>query len=174
MSLEIGLVILAIVIGMQLMPRPLGGDYRIPVVLAAIGLFESVSFLRDHHGGSLVAAIAGSLVLAAATGALRAPSVKLWVQDGQVWRRGSWLTGVLWIASLAAHLGYDALVTHGSVDVGSATILLYFAVSQAVQRLILSARAVRLPVGGADGSSWTSPGPGLASSALFRHTGTGR
>jgi hypothetical protein len=31
-----------------------------------VGLFEACSYLRDHHGGSLVAALAGSLVLAGA------------------------------------------------------------------------------------------------------------
>jgi hypothetical protein len=174
MSLEIGLVILAIVIGMQLMPRPLGGDFRIPVVLAAIGLFESVSFLRDHHGGSLVAALVGSLVLAAVTGAIRAPSVKLWVKDGQVWRRGSWLTGVLWIASLAAHFGYDTLVTHGKVDVGSATILLYFAVSLTVQRLVLATRAARLPVSGGARSARSASGTSRAPSGRSAHDATGR
>jgi hypothetical protein len=108
-------------------------------------VLEAFAFLRQHHGGSLVAALAGSLVLAAATGALRAPTVRLWVQDNQVWRKGTWLTAVLWIASLAAHLGYDALVTHGKADanVGTATIVLYFAVSQGVQRLLLAVRAER-------------------------------
>jgi hypothetical protein len=144
MSLEFGLVILAVVIGLQLIPRPLGFDYRVPVVLGAIGAFESCSFLSGQHSGPVLAALAGSLVLAALAGAVRAPSVRLWVQDGQVWRRGSWLTALLWIATLAAHLGYDSLVTHGKTDVGTATILLYFAVSQAVQRVVLSARAARL------------------------------
>jgi hypothetical protein len=172
MSVEVGLVILAIVIGLQLVPRPLAGDYRAPVILAAIGLFEAYSYLRDHHGGSLVAALAGSLVLAAVSGAVRAPSVRLWAQGGQIWRRGTWLTAVLWIASLAAHVGYDALVTHGNADAGvaGATILLYFAVSQAVQRLLLSARAARLQAG----ASPTAPGLRWGSSARLRHGNAGR
>ncbi len=144
MSIEIGLVILAIVIGLQLIPRPLGFDYRVPLILGAIGVFESYSFLRDHHGGPVLAALGGSLVLAVVSGLVRAPSVRLWIQDGQVWRKGSWVTAALWVVTLVAHFGYDALVTHGSADVGTATILLYFAVSQAVQRVVLSARAVRL------------------------------
>jgi hypothetical protein len=153
MNLEVGLAILAVAIGLQLIPRPLGFDYRVPVILGAIGIFESFSFLRDHHDGSVLAALAGSLLLAAVAGAVRAPTVRLWVQDGQVWRRGGWLTAVLWVVTLAAHLGYDTLVTHGKTDVGSATILLYFAVSQAVQRLVLSARAARLPVNQGNDSS---------------------
>ncbi len=170
-TLVIGLVALAVLVGSQLAKKPLSGSFRLPVILAVVGLFEVASFLRDHHGGSLVAPLAGSLALAAVTGALRAPTVRLWVQDTQVWRQGTWLTAVLWIASLAAHLGYDALVTHGKADasVGTATIVAYFAVSQGVQRLLLAARAARLTgVGGAvHGRLWASSGqvPG---------TGTGR
>jgi len=154
MNVEVGLAILAVVIALQLVPRQLGSDYRMPAVLAATGLFEAFSYLRNYHGGSTVAALTGSLVLAAMTGALRAPSVRLWVQDGQIWRRGTWLTAVLWIASLAAHFGYDALATRGDSGAGvaGATILLYFAVSQAVQRVILSARAARIPAGLAAGA----------------------
>jgi hypothetical protein len=172
MSVEVGLAVLAVVIGLQLVPRPLGGDYRGPIILAAIGLFEAYSYLHDHHGASLVAALAGSLVLAAVSGALRTPSVRLWVKDGQIWRRGTWLTAVLWIASLAAHFGYDALVTHGNADAGvaGATILLYFAVSQTVQRLLLSARAARVQVGAAR----TRPSVRWGSSARLRQSGTGR
>jgi hypothetical protein len=172
MSVEVGLVILAIVIGLQLVPRPLRGDYRAPAILAAIGLYEAYSYLRDHHGGSLVVALAGSLVLAAVSGAVRVPSVRLWVQDGQIWRRGTWLTAVLWIASLAAHFGYDALVTHGNADAGvaGATIVLYFAVSQAVQRVLLSARAARHQAGAAR----TTPGLRWGSSAGLRQGGAGR
>lgn len=174
MSIEIGLVILAIVIGLQLVARPLGSDYRIPVILAAIGLFESYSFLSDHHSGPVLAALAGSIVLAVIAGVVRAPSVRLWSQDGQVWRRGTWVTAVLWVVTLAAHLGYDALVTHGKTDVGTATILLYFAVSQAVQRVVLSARAARLSDTGSAGSARSSSASLWASSGTAAPGGTGR
>jgi hypothetical protein len=48
--------------------------------------------------------IAGSLVLAAAFGALRAATVRIWIADGQAWSRGNWLTAVLWVAAAAAAL----------------------------------------------------------------------
>ena len=57
-------------------------------------------------------------------------------------RRGTWLTAVLWIVSLAAHLGYDDLVA-GHVagknggNVGDATIVLYLVVTLTVQRFML-------------------------------------
>jgi hypothetical protein len=174
MSIGIGLAVLALAIGMQLIPRPLGSDYRMPVILGAVGLFESFSFLRDHHDASVLAALAGSLALAVVAGAIRAPSVRLWWQNGQIWRRGGWLTAVLWIVTLAAHFGYDALVTHGKTDVGASTILLYFAVSQAVQRVVLSGRAARLPAAGSAGPSASPTGLLWASSGRSAHDATGR
>jgi hypothetical protein len=86
------------------------------------------------------------VVLAAIFGALRAGTVSIWLQDGQAWCRGIWLTAVLWIASLAAHLGYDVLVAHNSAarGLGVATIVLYLAVSLGFQRVLVMQRAHRL------------------------------
>jgi hypothetical protein len=51
----------------------------------------------------------------------------------------------LWIVALAVHLGYDSLVAgHGRDNVGAATIVLYLAVSLAIQRVIVRLRAQRL------------------------------
>jgi hypothetical protein len=169
-GLVIGVAALALILLRQVRPRPLEGNYVLVIVLGVIGLAEAgaflfgkqqfVSFLKghDHHltlagagGAAMVTAAAGSLALAAATGALRAPSVRLWRQDGQVWRKGTALTVVLWLVSLALHLGYDALVARGKADAGfgAATLLLYFAVSLTVQNIVLGTRARRLRHGGA-------------------------
>jgi hypothetical protein len=54
------------------------------------------------------------------------------------------VTAILWILSLGAHLLFGALVSgrHGHASLGQATILLYLAVTYAMQRL---ARAGPLP-----------------------------
>jgi len=86
-------------------------------------------------------------VLAAVFGVLRAGTVRIWSQDGQVWSKGNWLTAGLWIVAIAVHLGYDALVARGhgtGGDVGTATIVLYLAVSLGVQRLVSQYRASRM------------------------------
>ena len=77
-------------------------------------------------------------MLAAIFGALRARTVRVWLDDGQAWSQGNWLTAVLWIASLAAHLGYDILVGHGNAirGLGVATIVLYLAISLGFQRAL--------------------------------------
>jgi hypothetical protein len=90
-------------------------------------------------------ALAGSLVIAAIFGAIRAASVHVWVDRGQAWRQGTWLTAMLWIVSLGVHLGYDYLVDGkgAQAGLGSASLLLYFGVTYTIQRLILQARARR-------------------------------
>ncbi len=126
---------------------------RLVVILAVIGVVETADYLQKYRGGTATyAALGGSLVLAAFFGVLRAATIRLWLQDGQVWSKGNWLTALLWIVALGLHLGYDALVAHGhgSDDVGTATVVLYLAVSLGVQRLVAQHRASRLqPLGAA-------------------------
>jgi hypothetical protein len=165
MSLVIDLVALAWLLTRQIRARPLGQSYTVPLILAVVGLAEFGAFLtgggqqfasilKGHRSfttipdaKTVVAAVAGSLVLAVVTGAIRAPTVRLWWQDGQYWRKGTWVTLVLWIVSLGAHLGYDALIARGTgqAAIGDATLLLFFAVSLTAQRVILTARARRIP-----------------------------
>jgi hypothetical protein len=82
-------------------------------------------------------------VLALVFGVLRALTTRIWQQDGSAWSQGNWLTAVLWIAALGAHLGYDALLDHhhGTAGLGEATVLLYLAVSLGAQRLVVMQRA---------------------------------
>jgi hypothetical protein len=166
-SIIIDLAVLAWLLTRQVTARPLSGGYTLPLILGIVGLFEFgaylmgggqqlASFLKGHRsfttipdGKTILAAVAGSLILAVATGAIRAPTVRLWWQDGQYWRKGSWVTLTLWIISLGVHLGYDALIAHstGKAAIGDASLLLFFAVSLTAQRLILAARARGIPRG---------------------------
>jgi hypothetical protein len=164
-DLVLGVVILALLIYRQLVPRPIrSSSMRIVVILGVIGVVETVQFLQQHHESSTtatvtIAALLGSLVLAVAFGFARARTVHVWLKDGVPWSRGNWVTAGLWILALAAHLGYDALLdTHKSTHgLGTATIVLYLAVTFAVQRLIVLQRARRLTPGG--GAPFFGPGP---------------
>jgi hypothetical protein len=75
--------------------------------------------------------------------------VRVWRRDGQAWSQGSWPTAVLWAAAFAVHLGYDSLLDMSKAErgLGSASSLLYLAVSLAVQRAVVRARARRPPSG---------------------------
>jgi hypothetical protein len=148
-NLLIGLAVLALILVRQMQVRPLRGNVRLPLILAIIGIVELTQFF-DHHpqrdDTRVVAALAGSLVLAGVLGAVRAMTVRIWIDNGTALRQGTWLTAALWIVSLGLHLGYDYLIVdHGSLSgLGSASLTLYFAVTYTIQRLILDARVQRM------------------------------
>jgi hypothetical protein len=152
-GLVIGLVVLALLIARQLTTRQLRENYRLFLILGVIGIIEFASYLRadSHDDARVMVAVAGSLVLAAVFGVLRALTVRVWREGGQLLIRGSWLTGILWAAALGAHLGYDYLVIGGGKSgnaIGNATILLYLVVSLGIQRFILLTRASRMDAAG--------------------------
>lgn len=155
-NLVIGLAVLAFILYRQLQRRPVRDTTRLPLILGIIGVVELVQFLQHRpHGTAVIAALAGSLVIAALFGAVRAATVRVWVEGGQAWRQGNWLTAVLWVVSLAVHLGYDYLVDRksGEAGLGSASLLLYFGVTFTIQWLILRARAQRIATGDSQSAS---------------------
>jgi hypothetical protein len=165
-SILIDLAALVWLLSRQVRTRLLKESYKVPVILGIVGLAEFgafvmgggqqfASFLKGQRslatipdGRIVITAVAGSLVLAAVMGALRAPTIRLWRQGGQVWRRGTWLTVILWIVSIGVHLGYDAFIARGTgkAGVGDATMLLFFAASLTVQRWMLNSRARHIPL----------------------------
>ena len=75
----IGLAVLAFVLVRQLQARPVRDNARLPLILLVIGVVELVKFLQHgHHGTGVVIALAGSLVIAAVFGAIRAATVHVW------------------------------------------------------------------------------------------------
>jgi drug/metabolite transporter (DMT)-like permease len=156
-QLVIGVAVLALLIYRQVQRRPVTqARQRVGLILGVIGLVLAVQYLQKHSGTVVIAALIGSLVLAAGFGAARAATVRLWMQSGQPWSQGNWLTVLLWVIAVAAHLGLDALLgSHkGLSGLGSATLVLYLAVSLIVQFLIVNYRAQRLSadVGAESGS----------------------
>jgi hypothetical protein len=146
-DLLIGLAVLALILVRQMQVRPVRASMRLPLILAIIGVVELTQFLdHNHHTATVYAALAGSLVLAGITGAIRAMTVRVWIDGGQALRQGTWITALLWIASLAAHLGYDYVVDGKGpqAGLGTASLTLYFAVTYTIQRLILQAKADRI------------------------------
>ena len=147
-NLIIGVLVLVLFLSRQLVTRRLSESYRLSLILAVIGVVEFANFLsgHPHDDGGIAAALVGSLVIAAVFGAVRALTVRVWRESGQLLRKGTWLTAVLWVLSLAAHLGYDDLVAghitgKNGGNVGDATVLLYLVVTLTIQRFILLRRA---------------------------------
>ena len=158
--LVIGIVVLGLLIVRNLRARPVRQvNQRLFLILGVIGVIETYQYLGQHHAGATaVAALAGSLVLAAAFGLIRAMTVRVWMQDGQPWSQGNALTATLWILALGAHLGYDGLLDHHKdlSGLGSATVLLYLVVSLIVQRVVVATRAARLAPAPAGGPDWAA------------------
>ena len=148
LDIILGVAVLVLLIYRQLSIRQVNASaLRLIAILLIVGVLQTYRFLSQNHAHPLTfAALVGSLVLAAVFGALRASTVRVWLQDGQAWSQGNWLTAVLWIVSLVAHLGYDILVAHGSGarGLGAATIVLYLAISLGFQRVLVMQRAHRL------------------------------
>ena len=137
-NIVIGLVVLAFILYRQLQPRPVRDNFRLPLILGVVGVVELVDYLQHRpHGTGVIAALAGSLVIAAVFGAIRAATVRVWVDGGQAWRQGNWLTA----------------------------LLLYFGVTFTIQRIILQARAQRIGPSGSPGSR--NPGAPNPSSPSF-------
>lgn len=159
LSLVIGIAVLGLVIYRQLRLRPVRSNLRVMLILAVIGVVEVAQYLKGvhHDSGTIAAELAGSLVLALFFGVVRAFTVRLSFRDGQWWAQGNWLTVVLWVAAVAAHLGYDYLVSGGGSKAGqfgNATLLLYLAITFGAQRLVVQARAQRA---GMQGGPMTPP-----------------
>jgi hypothetical protein len=77
----------------------------------------------------------------------------VWRENGQLLRKGTWLTAALWVVAVAAHLGYDYLVAghiagKNGGNVGDATILPYLVVTLTVQRFLLLNRGARQEAAG--------------------------
>jgi len=145
--LVIGVAVLGLLIVRQLRTRPVRGNERLILILGIIGLVEAVEYMQKLHTGSAAyVALIGSLVLAAIFGVARAATVRIWLENGVALAKGNVLTAVLWVAAVAAHLGYDYLIgQHKDIgNLGDATVVLYLAVSLAVQRVVTSMRANRL------------------------------
>jgi hypothetical protein len=154
-NLIIGVVVLVLFLSLQLATRRLSESYRLPIILGVIGIVELANFLKGHpnNDGGIAEALVGSLVIAAVFGAVRALTVRVWRENGQLLRKGTWLTAVLWILSLAAHLGYDDLVAghitgKNGGNVGDATLLLYLVVTLTIQRFVLLNRVARQEASG--------------------------
>lgn len=148
----IGIAVLAFILYRQLAVRRVRDSYRLVIILAVIGVLELSRFLgrtgAHVSSGKIALALAGSAILAAGMGVLRAMTVRLWRgEDNQLLRKGTWLTATLWLVAVAAHLALDALVAGGAADkkgsIGNATIVLYLAVSFGVQQMVLLKRAER-------------------------------
>ena len=157
-ALVIGIALIALLIVRQLRIRRLWDNYRLMIISGVIGVIVFVYSLKDHtvSDSKIVAAVAGSLVLAGMFGVLWAPTVKIWRESGQLLIKGSWLSGILWAILPAPQIGYVYLVGGSAGKAGIALVVsaffLYLAVAVTVQTFVLLRRVSRMDAAGRSAS----------------------
>ena len=139
-SIIIGLLVLVFIIYRQRRVRLVRESVSItlPLILAIVGISNFEYYLSSNPltMTSTISIIVSLLFLAVGMGAIRAFSVRIWRQNGDVFRQATWLTIALWIVSIALHIAADQIG-----NTGEATLLIYYAITLFVQRSIVYARA---------------------------------
>lgn len=145
----IGIAAFALILYRQLRTTRVDLDSgpRTLVIFGVIGLVLAGQYLSQHAIAPLsVIALLLSLIVAAVLAWVRGRSVRIWADAAGIWwRRGTWLTLVLWLVAMGSHIGIDAGLSYlaGSANgagLGNATIMLYLAVSLGLQRLVVASR----------------------------------
>ncbi|MGA8728335.1 MAG: hypothetical protein WB608_06255 [Terracidiphilus sp.] len=148
-ALVIAVVVLIWVVARQLQARPLVVKtlFAVPAIMALLGLLLLARGARSGHGltSADMAWLGADLGLAAVSGVLRAPTVRLFQRDGSIWRQGGPLTIALWALSVGAKVGIGVMAAHNGAGARvDDSVLLSFGVSLAVQYAVLVLRARRL------------------------------
>ena len=142
LSLIVSVAVLLYVVWSQLQVRPARTRQGLPIALIVLGAASLYAYNLAHplsHGADALIG-ASLLFVAIGLGAVRAYTVKVWLEGGQLMRQGTWLTAALWVGGMALHLALD----HAAGDAG-ASGLLYLGLTLLAQRMALQSRAARVP-----------------------------
>ncbi len=136
----VSVAILLYVLYQQRQIRVLKTKLVLPLILAVLGLSSMLGDLKVHPLSASQATVLVGLFVgdAVGLGALRAFTVRLWREGGQIFRQGRWLTLGLWLVGVAVHEGVLA-----AAHFDSSSLLLYVGLTLGAQRLVLGARARR-------------------------------
>jgi len=152
-NIVIGLAVLGLLISRQVITRPVRehSAARIFLILGVIGLVETIEALHPKGSGNVntmgLLWLVASLLVAGALGIVRAQSVHIWQNKaGVMLMRGTAITMLLWLVAIAIHFAFEYAIDHAThaSTTGSATILLYLAVSLGVQRETVRLRAAKM------------------------------
>lgn len=146
-EIVIGAAVVILLLVRQVQKRSVREDSRplIFLVLGVVGLFEAAQYVKAHpvNSEAILLSVA-SLLIAAVFGVIRAYTVRLWREEGQLFRQGNMLTVLLWIVAIAIHLGGDTLIDGAAKGLSTTTLLLYLAVTLGVQQMVVRYRATQL------------------------------
>jgi hypothetical protein len=142
----IALVVLVWVVRRQMSERRVGARrvFTVPLIMAVIGI---ASLVNDKpHADKLLSAtglglLAVGLVIGVGMGVARALSQRLYWRDGVAYARGTGLTMALWLGTVALRIGMAALGAVLHAPEGTGEILIFLALTLAVQNVVLMRRA---------------------------------
>jgi hypothetical protein len=138
-NIVVGLLVLAWIISRQVRRQPLNQKTRLGLILAAVGAVETWNFVQHNHVAGRDLALTGlSIAIGLGLAVVRARTIRIWAEAGNVWQQGTWVTALLWVVGLGQHLLLDAV---GAPGLGSVSLLLYFGVIIFAQRLVVVGRA---------------------------------
>lgn len=125
------------------------GLILIPGILLVLGLENSARALPKASGGE-IALLVVDLVVLLGLGVARAASTRLSTRDGYAFQKGTTLTLVLWLVTIAVRIGFGVLGARTGLtgSLTSSSILLSMGLSIGVQNLLIYGRARRreLPI----------------------------
>lgn len=140
------------VVARQLQARPVVVRklFVLPAILVIVGigsLNSAASKGAAHFTSNDAAWLAIDLAATVVFGLVRGASIRLYAQDGALWRRGTWLTLAGWALSFAARAGIGLLAAdNGAKIVASSALALSFGVSLAVQGAVVYLRGLQAGV----------------------------
>jgi len=137
------------VLARQLQARPVVVRklFVLPIILVVVGigsLDSATSKGSTHFTTSDITWLAIDLAVTVLFGTVRGASVRLYPQDGVLWRKGNWVTLLGWLFSFAARAAIGVLASdQGASLVASSALALSFGVSLAVQGAVIYLRALQ-------------------------------
>ncbi|AHI00279.1 hypothetical protein GCM10010174_83860 [Kutzneria viridogrisea] len=146
-AILIGAFVVIRVIGKQVVGAPVTQRSLVlmPAILVAIGLFSASTAMSTASAGEL-GFFAVDVLLLIGLGAARGASTRLSIRDGGLYQKGSPLTLVLWLSTIAVRVGAGFLAAALGVSgtLTTASMLLTFGLSIGVQNLMVFYRAQQL------------------------------
>ncbi|URZ17487.1 hypothetical protein [Clostridium felsineum] len=141
--LIIGILLILLIFYNQIRVRQVRQDMKLtlPIIMFILGVLNFKSYISTNSLTTMaLLSIAISFsVLAFGMAAIRAYTVKLWSDNNIIYRKGTWLTIVLWIISIALHI-----ILNKIGHIGQSTSLIYFAITFTVQSFIVQNRVKRM------------------------------
>jgi hypothetical protein len=145
----IALAVLVWVVRRQMSERRVGARraFTIPVLMVIIGLVTDKSLADRLSSPTGLGLLAAGIVIGVGMGVARALSQRLYWRDGVAYVRGTGWTLALWLGTVALRIGMAALGAVLHAPEGTGEILIFLAVTLAVQNVVLMRRA-GLPLSG--------------------------